>query len=49
MTPQNAPAAIVLGTQARSYAGEHPIQFALAVLLTLLCGVLLVRELRRAV
>ena len=32
----------------RSYAEEHPFQFALAVLVTLLCALLLVRELRRA-
>ena len=31
----------------RSYAEEHPFQFALAMLVTLLCGLLLVRELRR--
>ena len=32
---------------ARSYADDHPFQFALAVLVTLLCALLLVRELRR--
>jgi hypothetical protein len=32
----------------RSYAAEHPFQFALAVLVSLLCALLLVRELRRA-
>ena len=32
---------------ARSYADDHPVQFALAVLVTLLCALLLVRELRR--
>ena len=31
----------------RSYAEEHPFQFALAMLVTLLCALLLVRELRR--
>ena len=31
----------------RSYADEHPFQFALAVLASLLCALLLVRELRR--
>jgi hypothetical protein len=31
----------------RSYAAEHPFQFALAVLVSLLCALLLVRELRR--
>ena len=31
----------------RSYAEDHPFQFALAVLVTLLCALLLVRELRR--
>ena len=32
----------------RSYAAEHPFRFALAVLVSLLCALLLVRELRRA-
>jgi hypothetical protein len=31
----------------RSYAEEHPFQFALAMLVTLMCALLLVRELRR--
>ena len=31
----------------RSYAHDHPFQFALAVLVSLLCTLLLVRELRR--
>jgi hypothetical protein len=31
----------------RSYADDHPFQFALAVLASLLCALLLVRELRR--
>jgi hypothetical protein len=31
----------------RSYAEEHPFQFALAMLVTLLCALLLARELRR--
>ena len=48
MKPLGPPAAIALGAQARSYAGEHPIQFVLAVLVTLLCALLLIRELRRA-
>jgi hypothetical protein len=32
----------------RSYAEEHPFQFALALLVSLLCALLLVREVRRA-
>jgi Sigma-70, region 4 len=32
----------------RSYADEHPFQFALAVLVILVCALLFVRELRRA-
>jgi hypothetical protein len=36
-------------SEARSYADDHPIAFALAVLVTLLAAALLVRELRRAV
>jgi hypothetical protein len=32
----------------RSYAAEHPFQFALALLVSLLCALLLVREVRRA-
>ena len=32
----------------RSYAEEHPFQFALAMLVTLLCALLLVREIRRS-
>jgi hypothetical protein len=32
---------------ARNYADEHPTQFALAVLVTLLCALLLVRAVRR--
>ena len=31
----------------RSYADDHPARFALAILVTLLCALLLVRELRR--
>ena len=45
LTPGAAAAA---GAEAaRSYADDHPFQFALAVLVTLLCALLLVRELRR--
>jgi len=40
-------AATTTATAARSYADDHPAQFALAVLVTLLCALLLVRELRR--
>ena len=42
-------AAAALTQPARSYADEHPLLFALAVLVTGLCAVLLVRELRRSV
>ena len=41
-------AAVALTEPARSYADDHPLLFALAVLATALCAVLLVRELRRA-
>ena len=41
-------AAATTAQAARSYADDHPVQFALAVLVTLLCALLLVRELRRA-
>ena len=40
-------AAAALTEPARSYADDHPLLFALAVLATALCAVLLVRELRR--
>ena len=44
-----SPKAVAASTTeaARSYADDHPVQFALAVLVTLLCALLLVRELRR--
>ena len=45
LTPGAAAAATA--EAARSYADDHPFQFALAVLATLLCALLLVRELRR--
>ena len=41
-------AAAALTEPARSYADDHPILFALAVLVTAFCAVLLVRELRKA-
>lgn len=40
-------AATELGASARRYADDHPFQFGLAVLVTLLSALLLVRELRR--
>ena len=39
--------AAAISSAARSYADDDPAQFALAVLVTLLCALLLVRALRR--
>jgi hypothetical protein len=51
-TPKLRNVAPVAGAEAavragRSYADEHPFQFALAVLVILVCGLLFVREVRR--
>ena len=42
----DAPAAVT--EPLRSFADDHPVTFALAMLLTMLCAALLVRELRRS-